>query len=174
MVEELPEERKNSIVVPIYKKGDKQKVENHREINLLNACYKFYSKVLNVKLQAQAEQFLLEYHNGFQKGRSCIEPLCSMKLLIEKRREFNLEIHLAFLDFVKAFDRVKREKFVEMLQSKNIPTLLLRSVRAVYSGNKIKAKINDQVSEEHSITHGVRQGCPVSPTLLNIYMHEFN
>ena len=39
-MEEMPEERKNSIVVPIYKEGDKQKVENHRGISLLNACYK--------------------------------------------------------------------------------------------------------------------------------------
>ena len=50
MMEEMPEERKNSIVVPIYKKGDKQKVENHTGISLLNACYKLYSKVLNGKL----------------------------------------------------------------------------------------------------------------------------
>jgi retron-type reverse transcriptase len=50
--------------------------------------------------------------------------------------------------------------------------LLLRSVIAIYSGNKIKAKINNPVSEEHTINHGVRQGCPVSPTLFNIYMNE--
>jgi hypothetical protein len=32
-----------------------------------------------------------------------------MKLLVEKRREFNLEVHLAFFDYVKASDRRKRE-----------------------------------------------------------------
>jgi hypothetical protein len=37
-----------------------------------------------------------------------------MKLLIEKRREFNLETHLAFLDYVKAFDKVKRDKLFEI------------------------------------------------------------
>jgi len=41
------------------------------------------------------------------KGRSSIDPLFSMKLLTEKRTEFNLETHLAFLDCVKAFDRVE-------------------------------------------------------------------
>jgi hypothetical protein len=95
-----------------------------------------------------------------------------MKLLIEKRREFNLEIHLAFLDYVKTFDRVKREKLVEILQSKNASISLLRSVIAIYSRNKIKAKTNNQVSEEHTIKYGVRQGCPVSPTLFNTYMNE--
>jgi hypothetical protein len=30
-----------------------------------------------------------------------------MKLLIEKRREVNLETHFAFVDYEKAFDKVK-------------------------------------------------------------------
>jgi hypothetical protein len=49
-----------------------------------------------------------------------------MKLLIEKRRELNLETHLAFLDYVKAFDDVKRAKLFEILKSKNISNLLLK------------------------------------------------
>jgi hypothetical protein len=32
-----------------------------------------------------------------------------MKLLKERRRQFNLETHLAFLDCVKAFNRVTKE-----------------------------------------------------------------
>ena len=60
-------------------------VENYRGISLLNACYKLYSKVLNEKLQTQAEQFLLECQSRFQKGRSCIVALFSMKLFTDKR-----------------------------------------------------------------------------------------
>jgi hypothetical protein len=37
------------------------------------------------KLKAQAEKFLLECQNGFLV-RSCIDPLFSMKLLIENKR----------------------------------------------------------------------------------------
>ena len=29
-----------------------------------------------------------------------------------------------------------------------------------------------QLSEEHTINHRVGQGCPLSPTLFNIYIHE--
>jgi len=46
-----------------------------------------------------------------EKGRPCIDPLFSMKLLIEKIREFNKETHLAFRDYVIAFDKVKIDKF---------------------------------------------------------------
>jgi len=85
-----------------------------------------YSKILNEKLKAQAEHFLLECQNGFRKDRSCIDPLFSTKLLTENRREFNLETHLTFLDYVKAFDNVKRDKLFEILKYKNFPNLLLK------------------------------------------------
>jgi hypothetical protein len=95
-----------------------------------------------------------------------------MKLLIEKTRDFNLETNLAFLDYVKASDKVKMDKLFEILQSKNIPNLLLKSIREIYSGNKIKVKINNQLLEENTINHRVREGCPSSPTLFNIYLNE--
>jgi hypothetical protein len=127
---------------------------------------------LNGKLKAQAEQFLLEWQNGFQNGVSCIKPLFSMKLLLEKRRELNLETPLAFLDCVKAFDKVIGGKLFEILQSKNIPNLLLKSIIETYFGNKIKVKIDNQLSQEHTINYGVRQERPLSPKSFNIYMNE--
>jgi len=36
MTGEIPEEWKNCIVIPIHKKSEKQKLENYREISLLN------------------------------------------------------------------------------------------------------------------------------------------
>jgi hypothetical protein len=89
------------------------------------AClvHTIHSKAVNQKLKAQAEQFPLECQIGFWKGRSCTDPLSSMKLLTEKRREFNLEIHLAFLDYMKVYDKVKRGKLFEILQNKNILNL---------------------------------------------------
>ena len=74
-------------------------------------------------MKAQAEQFPLEFQNGCWKGRSCTDPLSRTKLLTEKRREFNLETHLAFLDYVKVYDKVERDRSFEILQNKNIPNL---------------------------------------------------
>ena len=49
-----------------------------------------------------------------------------------------METHLTFLDDVKDFDRVKREKLFEILQSKNIPNLSLKCKIEIYFGKKIK------------------------------------
>jgi hypothetical protein len=83
-----------SIVIPMHKKGEKQRVENCRGISLFNELYKLYSKVLNEKLLVQAEEFLW---------------YAKMVCLSIWGRQFNLETHLAFRDCVKAFDRVTKE-----------------------------------------------------------------
>jgi hypothetical protein len=49
---------------------------------------------------------------------------------------------------------------------------VLKIVIEIYSGNNIKAKINNQLSEEYTINDRVRQGCPLSPTLFKIYINE--
>jgi len=44
-----------------------------------------------MKLQKHSEIFMTETQNGFRKERSCTDPTVCFKLLIEKKREFNLE-----------------------------------------------------------------------------------
>jgi hypothetical protein len=35
-----------------------------------------------------------------------------MEIIIQKHREFNIETHLAFIDYKKAFDNVNRNKLI--------------------------------------------------------------
>jgi hypothetical protein len=49
---------------------------------------------------------------------------------------YNLETCLACMDCVKALDRVKGDKLFEILQSKNVPNLLLEHLIEIYSGIK--------------------------------------
>ena len=53
--EELPEEWKESIIVPIYKKGDKTDCSNYRGISLLPTTYKILSNILLSSLTSYAE-----------------------------------------------------------------------------------------------------------------------
>jgi hypothetical protein len=48
--------------------------------------------------------------------------------LIEKRREFNLGTHIAFVDYEKAFDKEKRQKLFNILKENNLPNLLLKNI----------------------------------------------
>jgi len=46
----IPDEWRNVVITPIFKKGDRREPKNYRGISILNTCYKIYSKILNMKL----------------------------------------------------------------------------------------------------------------------------
>jgi hypothetical protein len=44
------------------------------------------------------EKFLIEPQCGFRGGKSCIDAVASLKIIIEKRIEFSVETRSLFLD----------------------------------------------------------------------------
>jgi hypothetical protein len=54
--EELPEEWKESIIVPVCKKGDKTDCSNYRGISLLPTTYKILSNIVLSRLTPYAEE----------------------------------------------------------------------------------------------------------------------
>ena len=56
--EKLPEEWKQSIIVPIHKKGDKIDCNNYKGISLLPATYKSLSNILLSRLTLYVEEII--------------------------------------------------------------------------------------------------------------------
>jgi hypothetical protein len=56
--EELPHQWKESIVVPIHKKGDKTDCSNYRGISLLSTSYKILSNILLSRLIPYADDII--------------------------------------------------------------------------------------------------------------------
>jgi len=57
----------------------------------------------------------LDEQNGLLKAWSCSRGYFTLKILVEKHREFNIQMHIAFVDFKIAFDRVNTRKLLEIL-----------------------------------------------------------
>jgi hypothetical protein len=66
-------------------------------------------------------------------GRSCKDPIFCLKLLIEKRREFNLETHLLFIDYEEAFDNIQRQILFNILKPKHILDTLFKAIVDIYT-----------------------------------------
>jgi len=111
---------------------------------------------------------MTETQNGFQKGCSCTDPTFCLKLLTEKRREFNLDTYLLLIDYEKAFDYIKGQILFNILKSRHIPDTLLKAKEDIYTQNKILIKFNNKLSKLVEINKGVRQGCSLPLILLNI------
>jgi len=93
--------------------------------------------------------------------------------LIEKHREFNIPTYIAFIDFKKAFDSVDRDKLWNIMASEGIPTHLIPIIQRIYTENTIRInKVKGTSENFRVINQGVRQGCPLSPVLFNLYLDE--
>jgi hypothetical protein len=66
--EELPHQWKESIVVPIDKKGNKTDCSNYRGISLLSTSYKILSNILLSRLIPYADEIIGDHQCGFQRN----------------------------------------------------------------------------------------------------------
>jgi len=56
---------KESIIIPIYKKGDKTDCNNYRDISLLSTTFKNLSNILLSRLTPYSEETIGDHQYGF-------------------------------------------------------------------------------------------------------------
>jgi hypothetical protein len=71
--EELPHQWRESVVVPVHKRGDKTDCSNYRGMSLLSTSYKILSNILLSTLTPFVDEIIGDHHCGFQHNRSMIE-----------------------------------------------------------------------------------------------------
>ena len=119
--EEFPEEWKESIIVPIHKKGDKTDCNNYRGISLLPTAYKSLSNILLPRLTPYAEEIIGDHQCGFRRNRSTTDHLFCIRQMLEKKWEYNEAVHQLFIHFKKAYDSVRREVLHNILMELGSP-----------------------------------------------------
>ena len=53
---------------------------------------------------------------GFRKGRGTRDQIANIRWIIEKAREFQKNIYFCFVDYVKAFDNMDRNKLQNIIK----------------------------------------------------------
>jgi hypothetical protein len=113
--EELPHQWKESVVVPIHRKGDKTKCSNYRGISLLPTSYKILSNILLCRLSSCADEIIGDHQCGFQRNRSATDHVFYIRQILEKKWEYDVTVHQLFVDFKKAYDSVRKEALYNIL-----------------------------------------------------------
>ena len=88
---------------------------------------------------------------------------------MEKAREFQKNIYFCFTDYAKAFDCVDHEKLWKILKEMGISDHLTCLLRNLYAGQEATVRTGHGTTDWFQIGKGVRQGCVLSPCLLNLY-----
>ena len=140
---QLPNQWNEGIICPVYKKGDRLDCTNYRPITLLNVAYKIFAIILNQRLVDIAETELGEYQSGFRPNTctSTVDNIFKIRQIIEKRYEYNVDIHNIFIDYKHAFYSIKRNKILDSLTQNKIPPKLIRLIKLTLENNsKSKSK----------------------------------
>jgi sorting nexin-29 len=168
--EELPGEWKESIIVPIQKKGDKSDCNNYRGISLLPTTYKILHNILLSRLIPYAEEIIADHQCGFQRNMSATDHIFCIRQILEKKREHNEAVHQLFIDFKKAYDSVRREALYKIFIEFGIPKKLVRLIKMCLTETYSRVRLGKNLSEMFPIRNGLKQGDALSPLLFNFVL----
>ena len=87
-----------------------------------------------------------------------------------KKREFQKNIYLCFIDYAKAFDCVDQNKLWKILKEMGIPDHLTCLLRNLYAGQEATVRTGHGTTNWFQIGKEVRQGRILSPCLFNLYV----
>ena len=79
------------------------------------------------------------------------------------------DLYVCFIDYEKAFDRIKHGEMVRMLESIGVDGKDIRLIKNLYWNQKASFKIEEEFSDWVEVKRGVRQGCVMSPDLFSLY-----
>ena len=93
-------------------------------------------KILQARLQQYVNHELSDVQAGFRKGRGTRDQIVNISWIIEKAREFQKNIYVCLIDYVKAFDCVDHNKLWKILKEMGIPDHLICLLRNLYAGQE--------------------------------------
>ena len=118
----MPANLKNSAVavglekVSFHSSPQKRQCSNYHTIALISHASKVMLKILQAWLQQYVNFEFPDVQAGFRKGRGARDQIANICWIIEKAREFQINIYFCFIDYAKAFDCVDHNKLWKIQQ----------------------------------------------------------
>ncbi|KAK3525054.1 hypothetical protein QTP86_014217 [Hemibagrus guttatus] len=171
--ERMPEEWRRSVLVPIFKnKGDVQSCSNYRGIKLMSHTMKVWERVVEARLRKVVE--ICEQQYGFMPRKSTTDAIFALRILMEKYRDGQRELHCVFVDLEKAYDRVPREELWYCMRKSGVAEKYVRVVQDMYERSRTVVRCAVGETEEFNVEVGLHQGSALSPCLFAIVMGQLS
>ena len=138
---------------------------NYRTISLISHPSKVMLKIILIRLKPQEEKIIAEEQAGFRAERSTTEQIFNPRILCQKYLQHQQNLFHVFVDFKKAFDRVRHAALWATMK-KYISTNHIQVIKNLYNKDTSTVLFNSSIGDWFRTTVGVRQRCLFSPCLL--------
>ena len=98
--------------------------------------------------------------------------LFALRHFIDRSRFQKQPLFAAFVDLRKAYDSVQHPLLWASVQRKGVHGKMLAAMSSLYSGGAMSMKICGRAGATGTAQVGVRQGCPLSPTLFGLFFDD--
>ena len=168
----IPNAWKQSIVIPVHKKGSRKDPKNHRPIHLTSGFSRLYELIVHDKTTAYLidNSLLSKSQYGFLPGRSSCSQLlnCTYDWLWSYLNKETVDV--IYLDIAKAFDSVSHEKLIVVLQSYGINNELINWFKEFLKLRYQRVCIGNYMSSPIHVKSGVPQGGVIAPLVFVVYL----
>ena len=163
-------------VVPIFKTGNKNSVNNYRPISLLPSLSKVLEKLIKIRFVKFFDKYdiLYDYQYGFREGHSVLHSLLDVTSLGNDSIQNKENSAMLLMDLRKAFDMVSHNILLQKLYHYGIRGPAYKLIESYLTSRKQFVSIDNVNSSAQSINIGVPQGSILGPLLFLININNLS
>lgn len=168
----FPQALKYAYISPVFKKGNKQQVENYRPVCLLNTIAIVFEKLILRRIEPVICDKISNKQHGFMPKKSTGTNLTEYTNYIACALDVGDSVNAIYTDFSKAFDSVDHGLLLDKLAGIGVGGAMLKFLASYISGRSLKVVFCGTRSQAFIPTTAVPQGSVLGPILFNAFIND--